>query len=291
MASSRYETLHVPVSGGSLTVGRWGSGPSVVLAVHGLTITHVLFHALADQLGDEVTLVAPDLRGRGGSSEAGPPYGMAAHAEDVATVLGVVADRPATLVGYSTGSFVASLAAGLRPDLARSLVLVDGGFPPPPHPDADRSRQRSVDHVTARLRTRFASVEDYLAIWRPQAGFVGWWNDYVEELFAHELTGYPPELRSSLREDAVAADVATYVRTGEVESRLRSLDLPAVLVRAARNMANEDTPICSDARVAEWRAFVPGLSDVVVPDVNHYSILLSEGGTTAVAEVVRQAGH
>lgn len=291
MASRRYETLHVPVTGGSLTVSRWGSGPSVVLAVHGLTMTSALFWALADQLGDEVTLVAPDLRGRGGSRAVGPPYGMAAHAEDVAAVLGFVSEQPATLLGYSTGAFVASLAAGLRPDLARNLVLVDGGFPPLPHPDADRSRQASVDRVIERLRTRFASVEAYLAIWRGLPGFAGWWNDYVEELFADELTGEPPALRSSLREDAVAADSASYVWTGEVEQRLRRLELPATLVRAARNMVNEETPICSDARVAEWRAVLPGLGDVLVPDVNHYSVLLSEAGAASVAEVVRRAGN
>ena len=291
MASSRYETLQVPVAGGPLTVGRWGSGPSVVVAVHGLTMTHMLFHALADQLGGEVTLVAPDLRGRGASSEVGPPYGMAAHARDVAAVVGFVSDRPTTLLGYSTGAFVAALAAELRPDLARNLVLVDGGFPPSPAPPPGRSRHQSVERVIERLGARFASAEDYLAIWRAQPGFAGWWNHYVEELFTDELTGDPPELRSSLRQDAVVADSASYVLSAEIESRLQRLDLPAVVVRAARNMENEGPPICSDARVSEWRALMPGLRDVLVPDVNHYSVMLSEGGATAVAEVVRQAGH
>ena len=39
--SVAYETFAVAVAGGDLCVGRWGSGPRVVLGVHGLTRTHV----------------------------------------------------------------------------------------------------------------------------------------------------------------------------------------------------------------------------------------------------------
>ena len=60
-----YEVFDVQVPGGTLRVGRWGSGPGLVIAAHGLTGSHVNFEALAEQLGDAVTLLAPDLRGRG----------------------------------------------------------------------------------------------------------------------------------------------------------------------------------------------------------------------------------
>ena len=68
------------------------------------------FEALADQLGDAVTLLAPDLRGRGRSS-AGGPYGMAAHADDLMAVLDHAGAADALVVGHSMGGFAAVVAA------------------------------------------------------------------------------------------------------------------------------------------------------------------------------------
>lgn len=81
-----YQSFDVPVTGGSIHVGRWGSGRAVVVGAHGLTGTHMNFEAIADQLGDAVTLLAVDLRGRGKSTASGP-YGMARHGEDLIAVL------------------------------------------------------------------------------------------------------------------------------------------------------------------------------------------------------------
>ncbi|HEY6533241.1 MAG TPA: alpha/beta fold hydrolase, partial [Acidimicrobiales bacterium] len=102
-----FRTEMIPIHDGELHVGRWGDGPALVVAVHGLTLTHAQFHALGDQLGDDITLVAPDLRGRGGSAHLGPPYGMAAHADDVAALLDQLDADETTVLGYSAGASVA----------------------------------------------------------------------------------------------------------------------------------------------------------------------------------------
>jgi lipase len=70
----RYDSFAVEVDGGTLHVGRWGTGRPVVVAAHGITGTHRAFRALAEQLGEEVTLLAPDLRGRGHSNRVGGPF-------------------------------------------------------------------------------------------------------------------------------------------------------------------------------------------------------------------------
>src|SRR5206468_8724220 len=71
----------VPVRGGSLRVARWGEAERIVLGVHGITASSISLAPIARHLGEEVSLVAPDLRGRGGSSGLPGSYGIGVHAE------------------------------------------------------------------------------------------------------------------------------------------------------------------------------------------------------------------
>jgi lipase len=141
----RYDAFAVEVDGGSLHVGRWGTGPPVVVAAHGITATHRSFRALAEQLGEEVTLLAPDLRGRGRSNRVAGPFSMAAHADDLLAVLDHAGVQQATIVGHSMGGFVAVVTAHRHPERVERLVLVDGGLPLELGPLAGRP----VDQIVA----------------------------------------------------------------------------------------------------------------------------------------------
>jgi lipase len=287
-----YRTVDVPVTGGSLRVGVWGQGPDVVVAAHGLTANHLAFQALADQLGPEVTLVAPDLRGRGGSGAVGSPYGMAAHADDLVAVLdhlGVA--RAPIIVGHSMGGFVAVVAADRHPDRLRDVVLVDGGIPFGGAELAALPVEEAIGAIVGpaldRLRLTFPSAPAYLDFWRPHPALAQDWNHYVEAVYNYDLVGEAPGLRSSVREAAVFEDSASQLRSGDVEAALRRLRQPVVLVRAARGMFNQEPPLYPDSVVQAGRALLPHLADVAVAGVNHYTILLSERGARAVAGVIR----
>lgn len=65
----------VPVDGGKLHVGDWGGARPVVLALHGITASHVSWTGVAARLTG-CRLVAPDLRGRGRSRDLLGPYGL-----------------------------------------------------------------------------------------------------------------------------------------------------------------------------------------------------------------------
>lgn len=68
--------------------------------------------------------------------------------------------------------------------------------------------------------------------------------------------------------------------------RLTELDCPISLVRAPRNLIDEPTPLFSDEIVEQTQARLPHLVDRVVPDVNHYTLVLSTRGADAVAASV-----
>src|SRR5262249_52282682 len=61
----------VQTSGATIRVLSKGSGPPLLL-IHGHPYTHVTWHKVAPALTDSYTIIAPDLRGYGGSSK--PPY-------------------------------------------------------------------------------------------------------------------------------------------------------------------------------------------------------------------------
>ena len=80
-----YREFDAPVTGGLLHAGRWSPesvGAPVVLLVHGVTATHRSWFAVAEAAPD-LDLVAPDLRGRGGSRSLPGPAGMREHADDL----------------------------------------------------------------------------------------------------------------------------------------------------------------------------------------------------------------
>lgn len=112
------EEFQVPVPGGRLAVSRWPAhdpGVPVVLALHGITADGLSWARVAHHLVGRVTLVAPDLRGRGGSGGLPGPYGNAAHADDMAAVVDALGVGRVVLTGHSTGAFAAALTAVRHP--------------------------------------------------------------------------------------------------------------------------------------------------------------------------------
>lgn len=289
--SGRYELIQVPVRGGDLTVGRWAGGPRTVLAVHGITANHLSMAALADALGDDVTVLAPDLRGRGGSAGLPGPWGMAIHAEDVVAVLDHAGVDQAVFVGHSMGGFVSMVTAHRHPQRVARLVLVDGGIPL----DLSALGDLPVDQLThsiigpalERLRLTFASEQAYLDYWRPHPAFVGHWNDDVEAHYRYDLVGEPPEMRSGVCEEAVLADAGDELKNDAVTRSLDAFGHEAVLLRAQRGILNQEPPLYTDAWLEQWTTRLETLRVQDVEDVNHYTILLTPEGARIVADAVR----
>jgi hypothetical protein len=131
----------------------------------------------------------------------------------------------------------------------------------------------------------FGSAEEYLDFWRPHPALRDHWNDYIEAYLRYDLVGTEPELRSGVREEAVLADSESDLRDGVVERAVLALRQPAVFLRAPRGLTDAD-PLFSDQTIARWQREVPALVVRTVPDVNHYTITLTETGAAAIAEAL-----
>jgi pimeloyl-ACP methyl ester carboxylesterase len=280
----------VPVQGGDLRVARFGDGPTTVLGIHGVTASSLSLAPVARQLGLEFTLIAPDLRGRGGSNGLPGPFGMRAHADDCAAALDHVGADTLVVVGESMGAFVAVVLAATRPKLVERLVLVDGGLPPPMPEgiDVDQILDAVLGPAIARLRQTFPSHEAYLDFWKAHPALSEDWSDDIEAYLLYDLE--PAEdggFKSKVSEAAVRADGAQNITDVDVVAdALRALTCPVTLLRAARGLLNQPVPLLPDFVVDTWRSQIPQLIDEVVDDTNHYTICFGERGAKVVAERV-----
>jgi pimeloyl-ACP methyl ester carboxylesterase len=287
-----YETFDVEVPGGSLHVGRWGTGERVIVAAHGITGNHLGMHPLADQLGNDFTVIAPDLRGRGGSFEVKGPAGMARHADDIVAVMDHAGVDDAVVLGHSMGGFVAVVLAHRAPERVRSLVLVDGGIPldlPP------ALAELSVEELTRaiigpsldRLRMTFASADAYIDFWRPHPALADAWNDYIEAHYRYDIGGTPPEMRPRVSEEIILQDAGSELAQPDVTEALTDLKHPVVFLRAPRGLFNREPPLYVDSSLDQWRERLPGFRDFVIPDTNHFTILMTPSGARQVAEIIQ----
>lgn len=163
----RYRTVEVEVEGGQLHAGIWGDRGPVILCSHGITANHISFQTLADRMGGEFQLIAPDHRGRGRSCDIVGPWGMKAHAADMVALLDALSlERADLMVGHSMGAFIAVVAQAEYPQRVGALLLVDGGLPLfdeiPPGVSSEQLVHAIIGPAMARLDMRFASADAYL---------------------------------------------------------------------------------------------------------------------------------
>ena len=281
----------VPVAGGTLATYSLGSDPPRVLAVHGVTATHRAWVAVARALGGDVTLVAPDIRGRGASNGLPEPYGIAAHARDMLAVLDHFNLERTLLVGHSLGAYIAARVAAGHPERVSAVVLVDGGLTLPLPADADPQEvQRAVlGPALTRLQMTFASRQAYRAWWRGHPAFAD--SDVDDEVLGayadYDLIGVEPELRSGISQEAVRGDGADLFVMGEPAHRLT---VPATMLCAPRGLQDEPNPLQPLPLVEQWVAEAPAERRFQqVPDVNHYTLVMGRRGAHAVAQAVREA--
>ncbi len=291
--NTTYRTTGVEVRGGTLHTAIWGpADPAAptVLAVHGVTASHKAWPCLAEALPD-VRIVAPDLRGRGRSNALPAPYGMPAHAEDLAAVLAELSTGPVVVAGHSMGAFAAVVLANLFPEHVRSLVLVDGGLPlqMPPGLSDEQIVAAVLGPAAERLNATFPDRDTYRSFWKQHPAFAADWSPVVQDYVDYDLTGEAPVLRPATRYQAMAEDTAELHRGASLLKALDELAVDTQVLRAPRGLLNESTGLYPAGYLEAWAARLPALTLTEVPDVNHYTIIMGESGAAAVAAAVRAA--
>ena len=138
-------------------VHRDESGPpdaALVVLVHGSLDRGTAFYKVSRRLDHDLRVLRYDRRGYGRSQSLPGPYGAAAHVDDL---VGLLAERPAVIVGHSYGGDVALAAAVERPDLVRAVAVYE-----PPMPWTRWWPSTTAGNVAGEVEDPAAAVELFM---------------------------------------------------------------------------------------------------------------------------------
>ena len=278
----------VPGDGVELTFGYWPGRAAPVVALHGLTASHMNFVGIAERLTGRCALFALDLRGRGDSDKPQEPFGFVQHARDVAAAMSAMGLGPSIVVGHSMGAFIATALAAQEPGLVSGLVLIDGGLVPNT-PLSDSAGQGVAAALALRiqqLRQTYPSRQAYRDFWRTQPHFPAEeWNPWVEAFLDYEVGGDSP-VQPKASEAAVVADLREAFQPEAITARLKSIHVPTLLIRAENGFIPGQPPLFPDALAEQFRTCLPQIEDHKFVGTTHYTIVLGESGARKIADLI-----
>jgi len=277
------EVTWVEVPGGRLAVEIFGSEIEPVLAIHGISSQRKLWNWLRAAAPD-LSLIAPDLRGRGDSVGVTLSSSIGRHAADMVLVLNNLGLEAVHVCGMSMGGFVAVEMATAFPGRVKSLILVDGGFPMavPPGLTPETLPTLFASRL-ARMDREFGSVREYAKFFTRTAPLLDPDDPLLLDYLAHDL--YGPLVR--LDADALMADAAD-IFFGS--SKWRQLQVPVRLLTAEWSTGAGSAPAYPAEAV---RAFRDALDVPVtvrpVPGVDHAASIMTMTGARATADLIAEA--
>jgi len=118
----------IATNGAVIYVRVGGKGPAVVM-LHGFADTGDMWAPLAKALYKDHTVIVPDLRGMGLSSQAKGGYDKKTQATDIATVMDRLNVAKADLVTHDIGNMVGYALAAQYPDRITKWVVIDAPLP------------------------------------------------------------------------------------------------------------------------------------------------------------------
>ncbi|HJP34963.1 MAG: alpha/beta hydrolase [Gammaproteobacteria bacterium] len=278
----------VPVAGGDYRVARWRGADSAVLAVHGITASHMGWPRVIRALTGDYDVYAPDLRGRGDSNVLPPPYGFAAHVEDLIALLDFYQLESVVYVGHSLGAYIGLDLAIAAPSRLRGLVLVDGGIALPLRPGSTPEDviKGVLGPALARLEQVYPDRPSYHRFWESHPAFQdeGAWNEDVVAFADYDLGGAAPRFTSRVNPEAVRADAYGPLSPSMV-NRVDEVAHPMLLLTATRGLLNQAEPLLPPAAVAEKGERNENLRVAEIADTNHYSITMGAGAARVAAHI------
>jgi pimeloyl-ACP methyl ester carboxylesterase len=123
-----FKNESISVNGVTLHVRVGGKGPAVVL-LHGFADTGDMWAPLAKALYKDHTVIVPDLRGMGLSSQPAGGYDKKTQGVDIAMLMDKLNIQKADLVTHDIGNMVGYALAAQYPDRITKWVVIDAPLP------------------------------------------------------------------------------------------------------------------------------------------------------------------
>lgn len=257
----------IKVNGVELFYEESGAGSETIVFAHGFLMTHEMYRAQIEALKDRFRCIAYDHRGHGRSQATAGGYEMDNLYMDAVTLIETLGYAPCHFVGLSTGGFVGLRLAIRRPDLLKSLVLIDTS--------AEAETDSQLRQYNMLLYTfRFLG-------WRPVIGQV------MSKLYGAKFLNDPVR-RSELekwRQIMTAHDRPALFQFGKgifaresVVEELGQITHPTTIIVGETDVA---TPLPRSQKMA---SLIPDAHLHIIPDSGHSSPVEEPEAVTAVMQ-------
>jgi pimeloyl-ACP methyl ester carboxylesterase len=248
---------NVTVNGATLWYEEQGSGPETIVFAHGLLWSGRMFDAQVAALKDRYRCVTFDFRGQGRSGVTAGAYDMDTLSDDAAELIERLGCAPCHFVGLSMGGFIGMRLAARRPELVRSLVLMETSAEPEPAENVPRYRAMGrVVGLLGKLGMRLVM---------PRVMRIMFGRKFLEDP-AREAD------RRLWRERGMANDRRGIVRAlqGVIDRRPVLDELPKITCPTLVMVGDQDVATVPE-KAERIRAAIRGARLVIIPGAGHTS--------------------
>lgn len=250
----------IPLADGDVSCLTWnGNGPLLHFA-HANGFNAETYRSLLASLSDRFDIVASDARGHGRTTLPATPglqHGWTIFRDDLLGILDRIAPNSAILAGHSMGATASLMAAALRPEKVRALVLVEPVLMPKEIAPGDNVLARRAE----KRRDFFASRDEAFTLYRGRSAFKTWPDDMLHDYLEAGLEATEAGFRLSCRPAWEAEDFRT--TPSGVSGLARMLRCPVTLIHAKDGTASEN-------EVAIFKQLYPVTRVVLKQDATHF---------------------
>ncbi len=244
----------VTINGITFEVLDQGQGP-VVLFIHGFPLNHAMWRPQIEALGEDYRIIAPDLRGFGGSSYTAGTVTMRQFADDLLGVLDQLwITDPITLCGLSMGGYIAFQFVENYPERLNGLILCDTKASPDSE-DAAKNRHKLAESVLKK-------GAEVVAQTMPEKLFAKETlknrTEIVDECKQMMLAAHPEGIAAALRGMAERPDMSTL---------LPKINLPTLVI------VGEEDQITTLEEMSQMAGIISKSTFLKVPNAGHMAPL------------------
>ena len=232
---------------------------------HGLLFSGWMFHPQIANLRNEYRCVAIDWRGQGDSAATRDGYDMDTLTDDAVALIESLAIAPVHYVGLSMGGFIGQRIAVRRPDLIRSLSLLDTSAGPE---DPEKVKRYKLLGRIYRLTGHKPLRKSVLPIM--------FGPTFLADAAGKPLIDEWERQLGSCRRSGISKAVMGVADRLPIEDEIAGIEAPTLVVVGVDDAA---TPSYKSQRIAE---LIPGARIATVPDCGHTSTLEQPDAVTGL---------
>jgi 3-oxoadipate enol-lactonase len=244
----------IRVNGAELYYEEQGTGSETIFFSHGLLWSCRMFDDQIAMLKDRYRCIAFDHRGQGQSEVTRGGYDMETLSEDAAALIEALGGAPCHFLGLSMGGFVGLRLAARRPELLKSLMLLETSAGPEPR--ENRAKYQQLNFIARWVSLGFVSKQVMKVMFGQK-----FLNDPARAKLRRE---WQQRLVHNHRKGITRATTGVITRQ-DVYEELEKIRVPTLILVGDQDVA---TPLPNAQRLHEG---IVGSQLVIIPGAGHTS--------------------